>query len=172
MLKKLFICFCVFLCILLINTEQKANSAKSNEENTVLSIDSNLTEENIYISLMLNNIRFPQVVLSQIMIETGYLTSKLCKINNNLLGMMVPSKRETFAINNHGYAKYSDWFQCIADYKLYQDYIFARNNIQTKAQYIAFLHRNYAKSPDYKKKLIKLSNKYELRDTYNNIQLR
>jgi len=169
-MKKLIICFCLFLSIFLVNNSQKANSAPEN--NKPISIDSNLTEENVYVALLLNNIRFPKVVLSQIMIESGYLTSKLCKINNNLLGMTVPSKRETFAVNNHGYAKYSHWFQCIADYKLYQDYVFARNNIKTKAQYIAYLHRNYAKSPDYKKKLIKLSNKYELRDPYNNIQLR
>ena len=117
--------------------------------------------------LLLNNVKYPEVVLSQIMIETGYLTSKLCKVNNNLLGMMVPSKRETTAINNKGFAKYTNWIDCILDYKLYQDYILSRNKIDTKKEYIAFLHKNYAKSPNYKKRLTELSKDYELRNPYN-----
>lgn len=115
----------------------------------------------------MNDIKYPEVVLSQIMIETGNLTSKLCKINNNLLGMTVPSKRETTALNNKGFAKYENWFSSILDYKLYQDFVFSHKNITNKKQYIAYLHKNYAKSPTYKNKLTNLSNKYELRNSYN-----
>ena len=93
--------------------------------------------------------------------------TKLCKINNNLLGMTVPSKRETTALNNKGFAKYENWFSSILDYKLYQDFVFSHKNITNKKQYIAYLHKNYAKSPTYKNKLTNLSNKYELRNSYN-----
>ena len=120
--------------------------------------------------LLLNNIKYPEVVISQIMIETGWLTSRLCKVNNNLLGMTVPSKRETTAINEKGFAKYTSWIECILDYKMYQDYIFSRNHITSKKQYIAYLHKNYAKSPTYKKRITELSKTYELKNSFINVK--
>lgn len=165
-MKKIIICLSVFLCLLMCHVNYTSNAGENTKVETI-KVDSALTENNIYLMLLMNNIKYPEVVLSQIMIETGYLTSKLCKANNNLLGMMVPSKRETTAINSKGFAKYTNWIDCILDYKLYQDYILSRNKIVTKAQYIAFLHRNYAKSPNYKKRLTELSKDYELRNPYN-----
>jgi hypothetical protein len=133
-----------------------------------ISVDSTLTENNVYNILLLYNIKYPEVVMSQIMIESNYLKSKLTKRNNNILGMTVPVKRKTTAINKSGlYAKYTSWIDCVYDYKLYQDYIFSKNNIQTRKQYIAFLHRNYANTPNYKTILTKLSNSYELRNLYD-----
>jgi len=166
-MKKIIIFLSVFLCLLLCNSYCTSNAGENTRATTTNVVDSALTENNIYIMLLLNNVKYPEVVISQIMIETGYLTSKLCKVNNNLLGMMVPGKRETTATNKSGFAKYTNWFDCILDYKLYQDYILSRNKIDNKKQYIAFLHRNYAKSPNYKKRLTELSNKYELRNPYN-----
>lgn len=166
-MKKIIICLSAFLCLLMCNVKNSTLSAGENAKVETMRVDSTLTENNIYYMLLLNNVKYPEVVLSQIMIETGYLTSKLCKVNNNLLGMMVPSKRETTATNEKGFAKYLNWIDCILDYKLYQDYILSRNKIDTKNQYITFLHRNYAKSPSYKKRLIELSKQYELRNTYN-----
>ena len=166
-MKKIIICLSAFLCLLMCNVKNCASNAGENAKVETMRVDSALTENNIYFMLLLNNVKYPEVVLSQIMIETGYLTSKLCKVNNNLLGMMVPSKRETTAINSKGFAKYPNWIDCILDYKLYQDYILSRNKIGTKKEYIAFLHRNYAKSPNYKKRLTELSKDYELRNPYN-----
>lgn len=159
-MKKVIMCLSLFLCVVLCNSYTNSIAVENTKQATT-SVDSQLTEQNIYLALLFNNVRYPEVVLSQIMIETGYLKSRLCKINNNLLGMMVPSKRETTAINQKGFAKYTTWIDCILDYKLYQDYIFSRNNIQTKKQYIAFLHRSYAKSANYKKRLTELSKDYE-----------
>jgi len=113
--------------------------------------------------LLLYNIKYPEVVMSQIMIESAYLKSKLTKRNNNILGMTVPVKRPTTAINKSGFAKYVNWIDCIYDYKLYQDYILSKNKIQTKKQYITFLHRTYAQTPNYKSRLTELSKTYELR---------
>lgn len=140
--------------------------ADENLKETV-KVDSALTEMNIYNMLIINGIKYPEVVLSQIMIETGYLSSKLVRTHNNLLGMTVPSKRETTAINKNGFARYITWIDCIVDYKFYQDYVLSRHDIKTRAQYIAFLHKNYAKSPTYKKRLTQLSKEYELRNPYN-----
>lgn len=170
-MKKIMLCLSLFLCIVLCNSYNNSTASENTSQATV-KVDSTLSEQNIYLALLINNIKYPEVVLSQIMIETGYLNSKLCKLNHNLLGMMVPSKRETTAINEKGFAKYLTWFDCISDYKLYQDFVFSRNNIQTKTQYIAYLHRNYAKSPNYKKRLTQLSKEYELRNPSNYLSIR
>jgi uncharacterized FlgJ-related protein len=144
----------------------KAENNKKEKPN--VTVDSTLTENNVYTMLLLYNIKYPEVVMSQIMIESAYLKSKLTKRNNNILGMTVPVKRQTTAINKSGlYAKYISWIDCVYDYKLYQDYIFSKNNIQTKKQYITFLHRNYANAPKYKTRLTELSKSYELRNLYN-----
>jgi len=129
-------------------------------------IDSILNEYNVYNMILKSGIKYPEVVMSQIMIESGNLTSNLCLKNNNLIGMTVPSKRETTAINKKGYAKYTSWIECIADYKMYQDYILSNHNLNTKLKYISFLHKNYAKSKFYKYKLITMSKVYELRNPY------
>ena len=153
------------LCLLMVGTHYIKASENTKTEASTHKMDS-LNETNIYMALLMNNVKYPEVVISQIMIETGWLTSRLCKANNNLLGMMVPSKRETTAINETGFAKYTSWFDCIMDYKMYQDYILSRNHITNKKQYIAFLHKNYAKSPTYKTRLTQLSKTYELKNPY------
>ncbi len=117
----------------------------------LIKIDSTLSEDNVYIVLLMNNIKYPAVVLSQIIIESGHLTSDLCKFNNNLLGMNVAHKRETTALNDSGFAEYKTWFDCILDYKLYQDNVLRKHPHITKKQYIAYLGRTYAESPNYNK---------------------
>jgi hypothetical protein len=126
-------------------------------------IDSVLSENNVYTMLLLYNIKYPEVVMSQIMIESAYLKSKLTKRNNNILGMTVATKRQTTAVNKKGFAKYLNWIDCIYDYKLYQDYILSKNSIISKKQYISFLHRTYAKAPNYKSRLTELSKVYEIK---------
>jgi uncharacterized FlgJ-related protein len=162
-MKKIILYLTLFLCVVvLLHSDNSKNNYKGNTH-----IDTTLNEQNVYLALLINNIKFPEVVISQIMIESGNLTSRLCKKNNNLLGMTVASKRETTALNKKGYAKYKSWLDCILDYKLYQDYILSKNQINNKNQYIVYLHKNYANAPDYKQKLTFLSKKYELRNSFN-----
>lgn len=161
-MKKLILAISIGLFIVLGFSGIKAEN--NIKEKPTAIVDSALTENNVYTMLLLYNIKYPEVVMSQIMIESAYLKSKLTKRNNNILGMTVPAKRPTTAINKSGlYAKYISWIDCIIDYKLYQDYIFSKNNIQTKKQYIAFLHKTYAQAPHYKSRLTELSKTYELR---------
>lgn len=129
--------------------------------------DSVLNEANVFNSLIAMGIKYPEVVMSQIMLESSNLTSRLCIKNNNLLGMTVASKRETTAINKAGYAKYRTWIESILDYKLYQDYILSKHNLNTRKKYIAFLHKNYAKDKNYSNTLTAMSKEYELRNPYN-----
>ena len=134
---------------------------------TEIVIDSVLTEQNVYTSLIFFNIKYPEVVMSQIMIESNKFNSKLCKNNNNLFGMTIATKRITTAINKSGYAKYNNWVESVLDYKYYQDYILCHHKIENRTQYIAFLHKNYAHSKTYKDSLTRLSLFYDLKNKLN-----
>jgi len=66
---------------------------------------------------------FPKVVLAQVLHETGWLNSRICSENNNLLGMKLARGRETTAIGElNGHAEYTDFKASIRDYKLWQEY--------------------------------------------------
>ena len=159
-MKKILLIISIFVSLFMVSGTTIVNKAESR-------IDSALTEQNVYISILANNIKYPEVVMSQIMIESGHLTSDLCINNNNLLGMTVPSRRKTTAINEDGYAEYKNWMESIVDYKLYQDFILLHNKLDTKKKYISFLQRTYAKSKNYKSNLLTMSRIYELRNPYN-----
>jgi len=107
------------------------------------------------------NIKFPEFVFAQALLESGNFTSKLARRHNNLFGMKVPSKRETLAIkkSKSGYAVYSHWRDSVRDYLLFQEYVMKRHD--TEKEYIAYISRRYSETPDYLikvKKVIK-SNK-------------
>ena len=162
-MKKLLLILSVSLSICLTSSYITINNGNNTE---IAKIDSVLTENNVYSTLLRMDIKYPEVVMSQIMLESNNLKSRLCIINNNLLGMTVPSKRKTTAINKKGYAKYRNWIESLIDYKLYQESVLATHNLDTKKKYIAFLNKNYAKSKDYKKIITAMTKNYELRNTY------
>lgn len=67
------------------------------------------------------DIQYPEIVIAQIRLETGNLSSRLCKSNKNLFGMKYPKKRETTAIGEQfGHAQYKSYEDCISDYALWQ----------------------------------------------------
>lgn len=67
-------------------------------------------------------IQHPEWVYRQAILESGGLCSKLARNQNNLFGMKMPRRRDTFAAGagRNRYAKYESWAHSVADYKLYQ----------------------------------------------------
>ena len=161
-MKKILLIISLFTLLFAASSYMDFN--KSTDKIEYSTTDSVLNENNVYLTLLAMEIKYPDIVMSQIMLESSHLTSRLCVKNNNLLGMTVPSKRPTMAINKIGYAKYNSWMDCIMDYKLYQDYVLSNFNINNKSKYVSFLQRNYAKSKDYKHNLLKLSKNYEIKN--------
>lgn len=66
-----------------------------------------LTKENLKKELAKQGIPHADIVFNQAMLETGNLTSKLCRNHNNLFGI------------RHGkpYAHYNNWIESVSDYK-------------------------------------------------------
>jgi flagellum-specific peptidoglycan hydrolase FlgJ len=98
------------------------------------------------------DLKFPEIVMLQIRLETGGLTSRLCLECNNLTGMKRAVKRKTTAIGRekNGAAVYATWQDCLKDYKAWQDYMYKGGD------YLNFLSRVYATDPYYVSKLKRL----------------
>ena len=111
------------------------------------------TYEGVYNEILEQEIEFPDIVFAQCMLESGNLTSKICKENNNLFGMKVPSRRETLATGQrYGYAKYAYWQESIGDYYLYQQMLFSKKSY-TRKEYLAHINKTYSETKGYVNRL-------------------
>jgi len=137
----------VLTCIFFVNTSFGPVNAMTE--------DRPLTKENVWNVINELDIKFPEIVFAQAMLESGELKSKLTRKNNNIFGMKVPKKRATTALNKNqeSYARYEHWMHSIEDYKLYQEYILGRRSLNTVTAYVAFLNRSYAEIGDYDKRI-------------------
>lgn len=76
-----------------------------------------LTFNNIKYQLEKSNIKYIDIIIAQINLETGNLTSNVCKTKNNLLGFQT----------NEGYLTFDSWISCIKYLKIHQDKHFKGN---------------------------------------------
>jgi len=91
------------------------------------------------------NLRYPDIVYKQILLESSYLKNPLVKTHNNLLCMENATWRPTVGINvGTRFTRYNTWQDCIVDYALWQA-TFA-TNINSEAEYYALLDRLYCPS--------------------------
>ena len=67
-----------------------------------------LTPENLYNELVAQGVAFPDIVLTQALLETSYFKSNACTDRNNLFGLRC---------YNGTYMKFDHWTDCVAAYK-------------------------------------------------------
>ena len=114
------------------------------------------TLDSIYYEINKLNLEHPEIVFSQVILETGYLTSKLYRENNNLFGMRVSGSRATMSNKIvNGYKWYPSWRESLIDYALLQ-MAFYKN--KSEKEYFDKLSRVYAEDPYYVTKLKKIKN--------------
>lgn len=123
----------------------------NNKENKVITtkqIDlTTLNEQNIIYWIDYFELKEPDIVLAQIKLETGYLNSRVCLENGNLMGMMK---------NKTEYYKFSHWIESIVAYK----YKIQSRYKPSKETYYQFLRRiKYAEDFNYILKLKQINNK-------------
>ena len=147
-----FICF-IFLIPRIIALDDKILTIEDNQKKieSKQNLDT-LSYQNICKELVLQNVKFPKVVLAQCILESN------CKSEyNNLLGMKHTNGRYTTSIGaTCTYSTYNTWQDCIKDYKIWQsNYTGA---INTELSYLNYLDKNYAKldNGEYKKRLIQI----------------
>lgn len=96
-----------------------------------------------------SGITYPDVAIAQSLWETGYFKSDVFLNNNNLFGMRHPKVRTTTSIGKSlNHAKYNNWLDSIADYKLWEkDW---RMDKLPRDQYINKLNKIYCFPPECK----------------------
>ena len=107
-----------------------------------------MTDVDIWLSEF--DIQHRDIVRAQVILETGYLTSYICRTNKNLIGMRYPKLRPTTSIGSHeGHAVYDSFRASIEDYYLWQKTFY-----KDEKDYFAFLRRmQYALDGSYMNKL-------------------
>lgn len=127
------------------------------------SISEQITYRNLYNKIIECNIKYPDIVFAQAVLETGHFKSNLFQNANNLFGMKLPKKRETVAVGktNGGYARFTDWESSVYDYSLWQSHIIDRNGELSRSQYYAMLDKIYSKSKGYSFKVKKIINQHQ-----------
>lgn len=108
------------------------------QKDTVPDFYSKSAKEGLYDALLFYNIKHPDIVYAQAILETGNFTSKLCVEGNNLFGL-----------RSKNYFKYNHWTESVIDYKNKIQYRYKNNE-----NYYLFLKRiNYAEDSLYISKL-------------------
>lgn len=124
------------------------------------------SKKEVYDHIVCMQIKFPDIVLAQAILESGSFKSNLAKKNKNLFGMRLARIRSTTAKGQvHGYAKYDSWQESVKDYKLWQQHMMSKNPNMTRSQYMNLLNRIYSQTSSYAirlKSIIKTNkNRYE-----------
>ena len=98
--------------------------------------------ENVKAYIKKLHLRFPNIVLQQVLLESGHYQSPLYKNGNNLVGMRPSFTRPTISeTNENNFAKYDTWKESLVDYALWQA-SFARS-IKTEQEYYDYLDKIY-----------------------------
>lgn len=122
-----------------------------------------ISAENLWKEIKALDLRYPEFVFAQALLESGTFTSRLFRVHNNLFGMKVPKYRESVAIgqSKSGYAKYAHWTESVKDYALFQEYVVTKRGYDTKTEYIQYLDRLYSESTGYVRKLNGIITRYK-----------
>jgi len=108
-------------------------------------------------------VMYPDIVILQSRLETGYYTSDIFLNANNLFGMRYPGRRPTVATGIYKeHAQYAHWSDSVIDYALWQKYYLSRGyRLEGEIDsdfYLVFLNCiPYAEDPRYISKLVTLS---------------
>jgi len=102
-------------------------------------------------------IKSPEIVFNQMILETGNFTSDIFYYGRNLTGMKRARVRPTTAIGTYKrHAEYSHWFNSVKDYRLFQDWY--EQNGHSLDEYFVFLQDiKYATDKRYINKLKSIS---------------
>lgn len=99
-----------------------------------------LTIANLASSLQRHKVKYPQIVIAQALLETGYFTSRICLEHNNLFGLRRPS--------DGSYFRFDNWEESVRAYRDYVQYKYKGGD------YYRFLQRiGYAEDAEYVRKV-------------------
>lgn len=102
-----------------------------------------LTVANLYKEIVRNGILYPEIVLAQAILETGWFRSSLCRDRNNLFGLTNPVTGRYF--------EFAHWTESVRAYYTKVQYKYKGGN------YLLWLREiGYAEDPEYVRSVIKV----------------
>lgn len=102
-----------------------------------------LTIFNLYREIVRNGILYPEIVLAQAILETGWFRSSLCRDRNNLFGLTNPRTGKYF--------EFGHWTESVRAYYTKVQYKYKGGN------YLLWLRKiGYAEDPNYVRSVIKV----------------
>jgi len=125
-------------------------------------INSTFTPSAFMQALLDNGVQHPEIAYSQALVESGYFTSKMFRLNHNMFGMKLALYRKTTAVGERfKHARFRNWLDAVKDYKLWQEARLKGKTVNQK-QYFANLSK-YAADKHYLAKVRKhLPESYDL----------
>ena len=157
-LKDIVICLLIGISIMfIIVTIIEAKENKKNNLQEVIEFTP-CYKDSIANFLIELKVKYPHIVLSQFIIESGNYTSKIFLENNNPFGMKLSWNRATTALGiKNGYAYYSNLRDAIIDYAFMQSSYY--RSAKTEEDYYILLQKSYAEDKEYINKVRKIANK-------------
>lgn len=115
---------------------------------TVPSFYSKSPQDGLWEALIYYDIKHPDIVYAQAILETGYFKSKGCTKDHNLFGLYNSRKKR--------YCKFNHWTESVKAYKEWIQYRY-----KPPSDYYEFLRRiHYAEDPTYITKLKQIVKKH------------
>jgi uncharacterized FlgJ-related protein len=111
------------------------------------------------------DVKFPYIVMSQSLVETGGWKSLVFRENHNLFGMKEANVRIKTSLGtqlNHAY--YDNWKESVYDYAFYQSRYLS--SLRTESEYYAALDETYAEASHYSTSLKKVVEDYHLKELF------
>ena len=141
--------------IILHNSSYTKHKEQFNDSLTVDSLLFTFEIEEYYNYMKSINIKYPDVVLAQAMLESGHFTDKKAIERNNYLGMMHSNRGYSKSMYKKQ-AKYNSWKESLHDYKEWQ-YKYCWN-IKSSEEYLVYLQKYYAEDDYYRRRLQSILN--------------
>ena len=114
------------------------------------------SQEGLMEALEYYEVKHPQIVYAQAILETGYFKSDLCLNGNNLFGLYNSKK--------HRYYTFDHWKDCVIAYKEMVQYKYKGDNDKPPNDYYKFLSDiGYAEDAQYIQKLKDIVNRNDKR---------
>ncbi len=109
---------------------------------------------------------YPEIIMAQLILESGTGTSSIAKNARNLYGMKKVGEngRPTLQIPGvdwNGYGMYLNWQHSILDRVLWDFWLFKKIKPATREEYLNRIDGIYAEDPDYIKKVLALAGEWE-----------
>lgn len=165
LIEIFWILFVSFFCLILTLLFQFAvgKGLEKNKEKTEINQTKATTKDNTlnlkeeFLLFMDSiNIKYPQIVLAQAILESNNFSSNVFKTHNNIFGMKIPAKRPSFRTlnTNTTYSSYKSWKHSVIDYGFYQSSFIYK--IKNEEEYLKYLAKNYCTDKNYIRKLQEL----------------